>query len=157
MRDGADGRGAIVRADPGRHALGRVDRDGEIGPIHFAVLRHHALQPELIRAFARDRHANQPAPVHRHEIDRLRRRLLRGHDQIAFIFAIGIVGHDHDFSARDVVQDVVNRVELKGFRCLDDHAVTIAVAPLLGNGIRCRSGCDQNAAFFLPPRKAKGA
>ena len=146
-----------MRADPGRHSLRRIDRDGEIGPIHFPILRDHALQPELIGALARERDANQPAPVHRHEIDRFRRRLLRGHDEIALIFAVGVVGHDDHFSCRDVVQDVVNRVELKGFRCLDDHAVTIAVAPLLGNGISLRSRYDQNAAFFLPPRKAKGA
>ena len=36
--------------------------------------------------------------------------------------------------ARDVAHHIVNRIELKGFRRLDDHPDTIAVAPLLGNG-----------------------
>ena len=72
--------------------------------------------------------------MHGHEIDRLRRRLFRGHDEIAFVFAVGVVGHDDDLPGGDVVQDIVNRVELKGFRRLNDHADTIAVAPALGNG-----------------------
>ena len=118
-----------MRADSGRHAFRRVDRDGEIGAIHFPILRHHSLQSELIGALARNRHADQSAAVHGHEIDRLWRRLLRGHDQIALVFAVGVVGHNDDFARRDVAQHVVNRVELKGFRRLDDHAVTIAVAP----------------------------
>ena len=76
----------------------------------------------------------RPAPVQGHEINRLWRRFLRRHDQIAFVFAVGIVGHDHNFPRSDVFEDIVNRVELKRFRRLDDHSDTIAVAPLLGNG-----------------------
>ena len=154
-----DGRRAIVRADPGRYSLRRIDRDREIRPVHFPILHHHALQPELLGALARDRDANEPAPVHRHEVDRRRRRLLRGHDEIALVFPVRVIGHNDHFSCRNVVEDFVDRVELKGFRCLDDHAVTIAVAPLLGNGISLPARChDQEAALFLRPRKkAKGA
>jgi hypothetical protein len=56
------------------------------------------------------------------------------------------------------VQDFVNRVELKGFRCLDDHAVTIAVALALGNVNSLPARChDYRAAFFSRPHTAKGA
>ncbi len=131
-RQGANGRGPVVRADAGGDAFGRVDRDREIGPVHFAVLRDHALEAEFISALAHDRHADEPAAVHGHEIDCRRRRFLRGHDEVALVFAVGVVGHDHDFPRRDIAQHVVNRVELKGFRRLDDHPLTIAVAPALG-------------------------
>ena len=134
FRDRADGRRAIMGADSRGHAFRRVDRDGKIGPIHFSILRDHPLQPELIGTFARDRRADQSPAVQGHEIDCLGRCLLRRHDQVAFVFPIGIVSHDHDFACRDVTQHVVNRVELKGFRRLDDHPNTIAVAPALGNG-----------------------
>jgi hypothetical protein len=50
FRDDLDRRRAIVRADAGSHAAGRIHRDGEIGAVHFAVLRHHPLQTELLRA-----------------------------------------------------------------------------------------------------------
>ena len=51
VRDGLDRRRPIVRADSGRHPARRIHRDGEIGPIHLAVLRHHSLEPELFRPF----------------------------------------------------------------------------------------------------------
>ncbi len=68
----------------------------------LAVLRHHALQPELICALIGNRDANQAAAVRRHEIDCLRRHFFRRHDQVAFVFAIGIVGHDHHVPFGDV-------------------------------------------------------
>ena len=123
-----------MRADSGRYTFRGIDRDGEIGAVHFPILRHHALQSELVGALARDRHADQSAAVHGHEIDRLRRRLFRRHDQVAFVFAVGVVGHDHHFAGGDVVQHLINCVELKGFGRLNDHPDTIAVAPALGNG-----------------------
>ena len=112
---------AIVRADAGRDAIRRVDRDGEIGPIHLAVLRHHALQAELLRAFVRNRHADQAAAMHGHEVDRFRRGFLRRHHEIALVLAIFVVGHDHDLACRDVAHDIVDRVEFKRWRCLSQH------------------------------------
>ena len=99
IRDRPNRRRAIVRADAGGHAVRGIDRDGEIGPIHLAVLRHHALQAELLGALVRDRRADQAAAVLGHEIDRLGRDLFRRHDQVALVFAIGIVGHDDDPAA----------------------------------------------------------
>ena len=81
--------------------------------ILLAVLRHHSLQAELLSALVRDRHANQAAPVLRHEIDRFGRHLLRRHDQIAFVLAVGVVGHDDHAPFGDVAQHIVNCIELK--------------------------------------------
>ena len=56
--------------------------------------------------------------MRRHEINRVRRRFFSSHDQIAFVFAIGIVGYDDHASLSDVAHDIVNRIELKCLRCL---------------------------------------
>ncbi len=118
IRDRLNRGRAIVRADPGGHAARGIHRDGEIGPIHLPVLRHHPLQTELLRALVRDRHADQAAAVHGHEIDRLRRGFLRRHDEVALVLAIRIVGHDHEPALRDVLQDIVDGIELKSGRRL---------------------------------------
>ena len=86
--------------------------------MRFAVLRHHPLQTELLGALVRDRHANQTPAVRGHEIDRLRRDFFRRHDQIAFVLAIGIVGHDHHAPFGDIAHHIVNRIELKCLRRL---------------------------------------
>ena len=64
------------------------------------------LQPRLGR-----RHANQSAPVLRHEIDRIGRHLLRRHDQIAFIFAVGVVGDDDHPPLTNVFQAFLDGIE----------------------------------------------
>jgi hypothetical protein len=68
----------------------------------FSVLRHHALQAELVGALIRDGDTNQAPAMRRHEIDRFRRHFLGRHDQIAFVLAIGIIGHDHHAPFGDV-------------------------------------------------------
>ena len=59
LRDGIgddlNGSRPIVRADAGGHAMRGIDGDGEIGRIHFAIFRDHALQTELFRALVRNR------------------------------------------------------------------------------------------------------
>ena len=44
----ANGRGPVLRADPGCDSAGRVHRDGKISAIHFAVVRDHALETKLL-------------------------------------------------------------------------------------------------------------
>jgi hypothetical protein len=56
--------------------------------------------------------------MRRHEIYGFRRDLFGRHDEIAFVFAIGIVCHDHHVPFGDVAQHIVNRVELKCSRSL---------------------------------------
>ena len=121
IRDCQDCCRAIVGADSGCHSARRVYRNGEVGPLRLAILRHHSLQTELLRPLVRNRHANQTATMRRHEIHRLRRHLLRRHHQIALVLAVRIIGHDHDASLGDVAHHIVNRVELKCLVRLCDH------------------------------------
>ena len=116
IRDRLDRRRPIVRADPRRHAARRIDRDGEIRAIHLPVLRHHPLQPELLRPLVRDRHTDQAAPVHRHEIDRLRRRLLRRHDEVALVLPIRIVRHDDHLALGDVADRRLRSCRIEMFQ-----------------------------------------
>ena len=48
--DRQDRRRAIIRADAGGHAARGVHRNGEIGPMRFAVLCDHSLQAKLLGA-----------------------------------------------------------------------------------------------------------
>ena len=97
--------GAIAGADARADAVRGVDRHGEIGAMQFAVVRHHALQPELAGPRLGERDANETAAVLGHEIDRLGCDLGRGHDQIPLVLALGIVGHDDHFAGANIAQD----------------------------------------------------
>ncbi len=114
-RVGRDGRQhgarAIVRRDAGRDALGGFDRDREVGGLAQVGVADHERQPQLLAALAREREADQAAPVARHEVDVLGPHLGRGHDEVAFVLAILVV-EDHDHLARaNRGDDVVDRVE----------------------------------------------
>src|SRR5439155_7074769 len=50
-------------------------------------------------------HADQPAAVFRHEIDRARRDELSGHDEVAFILPIRIIHHDHHLAGLQIGDD----------------------------------------------------
>ena len=56
-----------------------------------------------------------------HEIDRIGRRFFRRHNEIAFVFAVGIVSYDYNTAPRDIADDVVNRIELQCLLRLDNH------------------------------------
>ena len=72
--------------------------------------------------------------MRRHEIDRIWGHFLSGHDQITFVFAIGIVGYDDQAALRDVAYHIVHRIELKCLRCLCNHRnSTFTGAAALGN------------------------
>ena len=67
--------------------------------------------PELLQPLGGGRHANQPAPVLGHEIDRRRRHELRRHDQVALVLAVGIVHHDHHLALPQVGDDGFDGIE----------------------------------------------
>ena len=70
----------------------------------FAVVEHHALDAELLESLRRGGNADEAAAEPGHEVDRLGRRLLGGHNQVALVFAIGVIDDDNHFAARDVAQ-----------------------------------------------------
>ena len=111
--------------------------------MRFAVLRHHALQAELLGAFVRDRHADQPARVRSHEIDRFRCHFLCRHYEIAFVLTIRVVGHDHHAPFRDVAHHVINRIELKCLLRLCNHRNhTITSPAALSNSYSYSCSCS---------------
>ena len=57
----------------------------------------------------------------RHEVHIFRRGLLRRHYEVAFVFAVRVVGHDNELSLGDVAHHVVDRVELKRFGSFRNH------------------------------------
>ena len=113
-RDGRLNRArAIVRRDAGRHALGRFDRDREIRGLTNVGIADHQRQAQLLATRARQREANQPAAVLRHEVDVFGAHLRGRHDEIAFVLALLVV-ENHDHLARaNRRDDVVGRVQSK--------------------------------------------
>ena len=101
-----DRTGAIGGGDAGRHAVARLDRNGEGRLVPRAVMAAHQPQPERVDARLGHRQADQPAPVPRHEVDLLRRRHLRGDDQIAFILAILVIDQDEHPAVLRLVDDL---------------------------------------------------
>ena len=66
-------------------------RDGERGAHGRRVLGDHHADLQLVQPLAGHRHADEAAPVRGHEVDRLRRRLVGGHDQVALVLAVLVV------------------------------------------------------------------
>ena len=80
--------------------------------MHFAIVGDHALQPQLAGALLGDRRTNQPASVLGHEIDGGRGDFRCRHDEIAFIFTIGVVGDDDHASLSDVGDGVRDGIKV---------------------------------------------
>ena len=87
----------ILGADARGHAkLGMgVDGDGEGGAELGGVGLRLRMQAQVVAALAGQGQADQSAAVHEHEIDRLRRDLLRRIDDVPLVFAVLVV-HQHD-------------------------------------------------------------
>ena len=79
------------------------------------VLRRHQVEPELVAALGRERQADQPAPVGRHEVDRLGRRELGRQREVALVLAVlGVADDDHAAGA-DVLDRLLDAAE-RGLR-----------------------------------------
>ena len=101
----ADGAGAVRSADAGGDAFGGIDGDGESRGEGLAILRHHAFEAQILSDLRRNGHAEHARAFADHEGDHLRRDLFRRTDEIALVFAVGIVGDDHHAPSADVSDD----------------------------------------------------
>ena len=106
-----DGARAVARRDAGGDAVARLDRDGEGGLVAGAVVAAHQVEPELLDALLGEREADQPLAVGCHEVDRARRRHLRGDDEIALILAVLVVDEDEHAAVLGLVDDLLGRRE----------------------------------------------
>ena len=84
---------------------GNGEGGGEPGGI---VLNHHG-NAQLLQPFADDGHADQAPGLPGHEIDGLRRNLLRGHGQVALVLPAFIINDDDDLAGLDVFDRFRNR------------------------------------------------
>src|SRR2546422_3309866 len=93
-----------VAIDPGRHteAGGGVDAHRERRLPRLGVVLRHLREPEGLAALGRERQADQPAPVRRHEIDHLGRDLLGRADQVTLVLAVLVVRYDDELPRADV-------------------------------------------------------
>ncbi len=91
---GADGVGAVGRADAGGHALARFDGNGEGSGVAAAVVARHGGQAEALDLCFLEREADEPACVPRHVIDRIRIAKLGGDDEVALVLAVFVIHQD---------------------------------------------------------------
>src|SRR4051812_29408090 len=101
----SDGLGAIRSTNSGCDALRSIHANLEIGLKRFSILLDHSFNPELLKSFGNSGHTNQPSSVFGHEIDGLRRYELSSHEQIAFIFTVGIVDDNDHLSLLQVMDN----------------------------------------------------
>src|SRR4029434_3715759 len=99
------------RGDPGGDSLARLDGDRERRLERRLVLRGHEVEPELVAAVAREREADQAAPVSRHEVDRLGRDELGGHREVALARAVRRIADDAHLALADVLDGLLDRAE----------------------------------------------
>src|SRR6266478_782478 len=135
----ADGDRAIVGGGAGGHAPASVHADREGGAERRGIVRDHHRDLQLVEALAEHGHADEPAPVLGHEVDRLRGRLLGGHEQVAFVLAVLVVDHDEHATGADLLDAFLDRDELG----LAHRVPSLASGPFTGAGgsrncsIRC--------------------
>ena len=95
-----DGARAVGCGDPGGHAFGGLDGDGECGAVARAVAARHGRQTEPLAALPRQRQADQAAAIARHEVDGLGADMVGGQDQVAFVLTLLVVDEDHHAAGR---------------------------------------------------------
>ena len=103
--------GAVVGGDPGADPAGGLDRDREGGLQRRLVLGRHQVEAEPLAALGGQRQADQPARLLGHEVDRLRRRELRRHHQVALVLAALVVADDDHAPGADLLDRFLDRRE----------------------------------------------
>ena len=115
LRAGADrgeDRGGAVRGGDARgDPAGGVDGDGELGALRLPVVADHQLQANGVAALASHRKADQAAAIAGHEVDRLRRRVRRRHDEIAFVLAVLVVDEHHHVPVPEFGDELAGGIE----------------------------------------------
>ena len=75
-------------------------------PCTERFVRDHRREVEPLGVPFGDRHADEAAPVLRHEVDLLRRHEVGGENQIALVFAVLVVDEDHHPAGLDLGDDL---------------------------------------------------
>ncbi len=83
----------------------------EVSAVILRVLGDHLFDAQLFQSLEGGRDADQAAAIFGHEVDVLRGDTFGGHDEVAFVFAAGIIDHHHHAALAQVGEDRFNRVE----------------------------------------------
>ena len=105
---GLHGARAVSGRNAGGHALGGFNGHGKRGALFVAIAHCHGWQLEQFAAFAGQGQANQAPAKAGHEVDGLRRDVVGGEHQVAFVFTVFFVHQDDDFSGAHVGHDVLD-------------------------------------------------
>ena len=117
VRHDLNGARPIRGADAGGNPARRVHAHLEIGFERLAVLHDHAFDAQLLQPVGGGRHTNQSSTEFGHEINCLRRRVFGGHDQIAFILAVGVIDDDDQLAFTQVLDHRLDRIN-RCFHCV---------------------------------------
>ena len=111
-----NGAGAIESANAGGHAktLVRIDGDGESRAHVVLILFGHGRQAQRVGAVRRYGDTDQATSMRDHEIDQLRRDPGRGTNEVTFILAVFIVGHDDQLAGANVLDGIFYAIERHG-------------------------------------------
>ena len=132
---------AVGRGDAGGDALGGLDRDREIGAVDRAVVGGHRRQPQALGVRRGDRHADQPAPVLREEVDLLGRDEVGGEHEVALVLAVFLVDEDHHPARLEVGDDLGRRAQGHGGGMQRESRILPCAAPSRGQAVAgTRSG-----------------
>ena len=109
-----DGVGPFHGRDPGSSVL-VVDGYGKGSFMVVRVVGHHRFHLEPVQDGTVAGHADQALGMGGHEVDVVRSHVLRTHDQIPFIFPVGVIGDQDHFAGTDVRNGLFDGIKLKFF------------------------------------------
>ena len=128
----------MVCADARRDSFRRVDADGEIGAVGFAVTRDHRSKSESPELMFDRRHTHDAAAIANHHVDGLWRHHRRRRDQITFVLPVFIVGDDDKLAGGNIRDRGLNGIKGRLVGCCHDTMVRRTSRAIK----KCQPACD---------------
>lgn len=107
----ADSGAAIGGGNASGDAIGGIDGDGEVGAMGFAVIGDHGIEAEAFKLGLDGGGADQATGMADHGIDGFRGGAGGGHDHIALVFAVFVIGDDDQLALGDGVDGPFNGIK----------------------------------------------
>ena len=108
-----------------------VDGNGEGRFVIICIFTDHLGQTELMGIFDAHRHADQALAVAGHEVHVFCRAVLGGADEVAFVFAVRIIGDDDDMAGLQFFQCFFNGVEFTFFCSQNKDLLKVCIVLLV--------------------------